>query len=345
VYGEYNKGPYKAGAEYNWDENDVDAQVGGGRVYGEYNKGPYKAGAEYNWDQDMQDTLAGFDQFDKKWHKFTKFQKIEKLSDTRRRLRLSKGRKLGILGAFDALTSSVSGATSAVQGVLNLFGKKSSESLVGQFQDRGFSKFNEKTTISVTGGLPTKYYEAFIKDMLKSVVKVPKKHKDAVKQIVRWGLYTQSNTWNAAENIFDIGKGGQVKNFQLFVNRNTACEEMNIVLIKTDVTFELAPDLFVISKSKSSWGGAFSKTKLHWKKEKKPIKSADITFVSEYFITLGMNRIKQSREVAGFAQNDDGCGAGSPPKQESPFDVADDESVGWNDYYNRGNNPPGSFRL
>merc|ERR1719158_103189 len=83
VYGEYEKGPYKAGAEYNWDENandenvgfskyfppmndggrpkilngagwdEEEANVGGGRVYGEYNEGPYKAGAEYNWDEQV----------------------------------------------------------------------------------------------------------------------------------------------------------------------------------------------------------------------------------------------------------------------------------------------------
>ena len=306
--------------------DELDAPVGGFRAYGEYNKGPYKAGVEWNNNDEadvsaqVQDTLVGFDVFDKKWHKYTKFQTIENLPNTRRRLRLSKGRKLNILGAFDALMGSVQGATSAVQGVLNLFGKQSSEALVGQFQDRGFSDFNEATTITVTGGLPTKYYTAFITDMLKDVVKVPSKHKDAVKQIVRWGLHTQSNTWNAAENVFDIGKGGNVKNFQLFINRNIACEEMNIVLIKTDVTFKLAPDLFVISKSKASWGGAFSETKLHWKKEKKPIRAADLQFVSEYFITLGMNRIKQSREVAGFAQTDDGsCGSAAPPPQENPF--------------------------
>ena len=31
--------------------NQLNENVGGGRVYGEYNKGPYKAGAEYNWDE------------------------------------------------------------------------------------------------------------------------------------------------------------------------------------------------------------------------------------------------------------------------------------------------------
>ena len=77
VYGEYNKGPYKAGAEYNWDEaeenvgdsywtnrwlnnmDEAEENVGGGRVYGEYNKGPYKAGAEYNWDEEEGDERVG----------------------------------------------------------------------------------------------------------------------------------------------------------------------------------------------------------------------------------------------------------------------------------------------
>ena len=77
VYGEYNKGPVKAGGEYNWDEqvgisdprpwksnkgyhwDEKEANVGGGRVYGEYNEGPYKAGAEYNWDEEEANVGKG----------------------------------------------------------------------------------------------------------------------------------------------------------------------------------------------------------------------------------------------------------------------------------------------
>jgi len=276
----------------------------------------------------VENTLDAFRVFDKKWNKYTEHQSIEVFSPKllKRRLRATtanhearRGRKL-FLGAFNELIGAVQGATSAAQGVLNLFGKKTSEALVGQFTDRGFEKFNEKTTITVTSGLPTKYFEAFMKDQLTNVVKVPAKHNDAIQQIIRWGLYTQSNSWNAAENTFDIDKGGKVKNFQLFVNRNVECENMNIVLVKTDVTFNLAEDVFVISKSKATFGGAFSTTKLHWKKSKAALKSPDLQFVSEYFMNLGMNRIKQSREVAGFADTDaKGCGGTAPPKQTSPF--------------------------
>ena len=50
VYGEYNKGPYRAGAEYNWDEENDDERVG---------RGDWRVGVEYSvrWDQ-MQDDEA-----------------------------------------------------------------------------------------------------------------------------------------------------------------------------------------------------------------------------------------------------------------------------------------------
>ena len=289
-------------------------------------------------EESVQDTIEGFRAFDKKWGKYTDSQVMDVFSPESfaRRLRTVakkhealRGRKL-FLGAFNQLIGAVQGATSAVQGIANLVGTQTSEALVGQFTDRGFKKFKEKTTITVTSGLPTKYFEAFIKDQLRTVVKVPSKHNDAVQQIIRWGLYTGSNSWNAAENTFDIDKGGKVKNFQLFVNRNTECEHMNIVLVKTDITFNLAPDVFVISKSKATFGGAFSTTKLHWKKHNAALKAPDLQFVSEFFINLGMTRIKQSQEVAGFAAKDvQGCGGTQPPKQTSPFK---DEAEDMNDF-------------
>jgi len=307
-------------------------------------------------EESVQDTIEGFRAFDKKWGKYTDSQVMDVFSPESfaRRLRTVakkhealRGRKL-FLGAFNQLIGAVQGATSAVQGIVNLFGTQTSEALVGQFTDRGFEKFKEKTTITVTSGLPTKYFEAFMKDQLRTVVKVPSKHNDGVDQVIKWGMYTESNSWNAAENTFDINKGGKVKNFQVFLNRNTECEHMNIVLVKTDITFKLAPDVFVISKSKATFGGAFSTTKLHWKKNKAALKAQDLQFVSEFFINLGMTRIKQSQEVAGFAARDtQGCGHGTqPPKQTSPFKdeaedmydfgpeefydtEADDESVGY----------------
>ena len=80
------------------------------------------------------------------------------------------------------------------------------------------------------------------------------------------------------------------------------------------------PDLFVISKTKATFGGAFSTTKLHWKKSKAALKSP--VTVYQFFMNLGMYRIKQSSEILGLgAQTDDkGCsGMPPPPEQTSPF--------------------------
>ena len=51
----------RCGSAYYNDVMPDDEYVGGGRVYGEYNNGPIRAGAEYNFDQDDED-VGSWDQ-------------------------------------------------------------------------------------------------------------------------------------------------------------------------------------------------------------------------------------------------------------------------------------------
>merc|ERR1711937_16620 len=115
---------------------------------------------------------------------------------------------------------------------------------------------------------------------------------------------------------------------QLFTSRDQECERMNVVFIYTSTQFKLKPDTFVISKSKSSWGGAFSTTKLQWKTENAALKTEDLKFVSEYFLTLGMSQIQQSRSIANYAGNKNCGDYKAPPKQINPFADEDEDDLG-----------------
>merc|ERR1711937_1085152 len=115
---------------------------------------------------------------------------------------------------------------------------------------------------------------------------------------------------------------------QLFTSRDQECERMNVVFIYTSTQFKLKPDTFVISKSKSSWGGAFSKTTLQWKTENAALKTEDLKFVSEYFLTLGVSQIQQSRSIANYAGNKNCGDYKAPPKQINPFADEDEDDLG-----------------
>ena len=102
----------------------------------------------------MQATLQGFKKFDHKWHQFTTHQSIEKfttpgnfvrrLKTIQKKTNLRKGRNLNFLGAFDALVSSVSGATGAVQrhllARLGVVGRRSSLALLCIRVPTGFNQ-------------------------------------------------------------------------------------------------------------------------------------------------------------------------------------------------------------
>ena len=51
----------KVGGEWNFDEDQEN--VGGGKIYGEYNKGPVKVGGEWNFDE-AQENVGGEWNFD-----------------------------------------------------------------------------------------------------------------------------------------------------------------------------------------------------------------------------------------------------------------------------------------
>merc|ERR1711871_674017 len=85
-------------------------------------------------------------------------------------------------------------------------------------------------------------------------------------------------------------------------------------------TFRLKPNLFVITKSKATMGGAFSDTKLVWKTEDAGLKQADLEFVSKYFLAIALEQLQASRGALLTTQASTNCGPYRPlPKQCNPW--------------------------
>ena len=117
-----------------------------------------------------------------------------------RRLRQKNDRKLSeggggfqkLIDGAQATIGVVNGAVGAIQSVFNLFGKQSSKSLVSQFTNQGFSKFNQNTRISATT-LPTAIFDSWAKDAMKNLYNVPKKHSQGIKHMVKYAKYVHND--------------------------------------------------------------------------------------------------------------------------------------------------------
>merc|ERR1712224_406191 len=239
------------------------------------------------YDDDEEDALG--------WNPYrgSYYRRLRSIPVNVRRRRLFAGAIAGLMPGVNAFSNIVG----AVQGILNLFGTHTSEALVGAFRNQGFSSYDSNTEVVVKMGLPTQYFKAYMKGLMKQVIKVPSKYKNAINHIIKYGQFIDDNTWQQQSATFSIGKGGQAKNFQLFTSKDESCGKMNVIVLNTKSTFKLGDDTFVISKSKATFGGAFSTTKLSFQEKPASMSVADVDFVSRYFTAMAMKQVSQAVEV------------------------------------------------
>jgi len=263
-------------------------------------------------------------------------RRLEVGSDTPRvRRRLAAGAFASLLGAIDGVSSTVKGVTSAVQGVVNLFGKQSSESIVNSLTNRGFNEFSAKTKVMITS-MHTSVFDSYVKDQIR-LLKIPSKHNQQVNSLLKKATSVYKQEWINIDTTFDEKSGGYARNFQLMTYRDHNCETMHMVIVEPNIKYKLKEDLFIISKSKSSMGGAFSKTKLDFKSGKMP-KSLDVDtlkFVNEYFQTMALAKLAESRRIVQTESYTEPCLKNwqPPPKQICPWcdemDEDDEEAGGF----------------
>lgn len=240
------------------------------------------------------------------------------------RRRLAAGAFAALLAGINGISGTVQSATQAVQGVVNLFGKTSSETIVQNLKDQGFKKFFAKTDVKIVS-MHTTVWDAYVRSAMKTVWKFPKKHKEGAEELLRMATKVYKQEWETLDTTFDEQTGGRSKNFQIMTYRKTKCETMHAVIIRPDIRYKLKEDMFVISKQKTKLGGAFSTTKLVYKKMPRGLSIDDIKFVTEYFQVMALQKLAESRTK--IMNYEEPCEAEykPPPEPIDPFDVMDDD--------------------
>jgi hypothetical protein len=71
-------------------------------------------------------------------------------------------------------------------------------------------------------------------------------------------MYIDSTTWVAYQLQFAINSGGTCKSVTILAHHDSTAGKTDYFVADVQASFTLAPDLFVISESHSSFGGLFS---------------------------------------------------------------------------------------
>ena len=188
--------------------------------------------------------------------------------------------------------------------VMDLFGSETSETLEREFTERGYESFVAKTQVKKGTNVRMKDYRAEMKSALQNMdifKKMPKSYKRQVAATVSafYQIPKEEGTWYDTDFVFKAGTKGKAHSIHIYFYRQandfTRCDNFHYLIMGNTFDFEMADDIFVISKSKSSMGGRFKSTKLEWKKRDAAIKEADIQFITATFQATALGVIEKER--------------------------------------------------
>jgi len=203
----------------------------------------------------------------------------------------SKRRKLVLPVAFVGLTSAINAGVKIFTKIVSLFGSTYSEQLVAAHMDNGYTKFKGSSTVFKGTGLKYSRIPALIEHMARQIGVKNKDDIDKMSLMLRWSEYGDSDMWKQNQMTFSVGSGGMAKSFTLYANNDHTQGKMNILWMKTDAQFKLAPDVFVILVTKSRFGGLFTSSSVRFEKRPANIKPKDIQFVNEYFNLIAIQLV------------------------------------------------------
>ena len=242
--------------------------------------------------------------------------------------------------------------------VMDLFGSETSETLEREFTERGYESFVAKTQVKKGTNVRMKDYRAEMKSALQNMdifKKMPKSYKRQVAATVSafYQIPKEEGTWYDTDFVFKAGTKGKAHSIHIYFYRQandfTRCDNFHYLIMGNTFDFEMADDIFVISKSKSSMGGRFKSTKLEWKKRDAAIKEADITFITATFQATALGVIESAR----LKNTELTCTTFKKPKKPwkpIKFDMMDDDEYignawnrGWLRHYCAGGPGPGQM--
>ena len=155
---------------------------------------------------------------------------------------------------IQSLASSVSLVMGTIKDVIQVL-KSSSSVTIERIIRFGFNYFNQKSTVLKVIGIPSERTDEFVKAVIMDY-NLPSKGSFML------GLtYSDDFAWEQIQYLYSPSMNGTYRSVTLFKNGDSIDNTASFFIVDIDAGWELAPDLLLITKSKSILGGLFSSSK------------------------------------------------------------------------------------
>jgi hypothetical protein len=183
-----------------------------------------------------------------------------------------------------ALASGISSVTNAIKGVISLFSSSSSTTIqrIARF---GFNYFQQKSTVLKAMGIPSSQAQEFINAVVIDY-NLPSAGSFAL------GItYSSDFTWDQINFLYSPNMSGEYRSLTLFKTGNSVQNTASFFIVDINADWTLAPDLLLITRSESSFGGLFSSTSQSIQEVPHSLTLDEATGLQTFFMALALGNV------------------------------------------------------
>lgn len=201
---------------------------------------------------------------------------------------LTDGIELNSMANFTAGANSI---LDLAERAINIFKSSKTSVIKEKITNRGFEYFKGGCTVQQLNGLLPQFYDRYL-DITMDRIGYPTDQRKKVKGLMEDVLFTDKGvafkTYDLVFNAMSAAK--DTTNSLLFVGAYNERGSLDIFISNMNADFKLAPDLTIISKTKSLIGGLWSKSEDVVEKSPANMTTDDIKIIIAFFEYIGLDQ-------------------------------------------------------
>jgi len=193
---------------------------------------------------------------------------------------------IGIAGLISCITN----FANAWQAIANAFRTVTSVTIQRVIRF-GFDYFHQKSVVLHASGVPPDKFSLFCNSLVQ-VFELPQDPKLVlILELLQW---SNNASWDTNEFTWAMGKTSTSKTFMLYKYADSATGLVNVFVVNIDTTFDLAPDLLVVTTHKSILGGIFVSDKMKITEVPHMLTIKDALMLQDFFRILAIGRMAET---------------------------------------------------
>jgi len=206
-------------------------------------------------------------------------------------------KNVGNLGLmFTGIGEALSAVSLAYDIALKLFSTSTKTEIVQSYTKLGFESYDNLVTIQYYLGVSASNINS-LKSVIVRSLYIPKDKVKSFNDYIDFADVVDSSSWTNYNSFLKSDNSGGAKSVQVFFNIDSKTNKYNVFVTETKTQFKVADDIYVMKKTKSTFGGAFVKEDFSIKRQSHTVTPEDAETLMTFFDIIAFKKFKTTLEA------------------------------------------------